>query len=90
MELFVYIQIGVFLYYYNFFFFFFFFFLKVCFKTWNGSGAKENTHPLLDIPGIGTTENKEKAEVLNAFFTPVFNSEINYPQSTLPPDLEVW
>lgn len=36
-----------------------------------------------------TTEENEKAEVLNAFFTPVFNSEISYPQSTLPPDLEV-
>jgi len=40
-----------------------------------------------------TTENKEqkeKAEVLDAFFTSAFNSQISYPQGTLCPDLEVW
>ena len=37
-----------------------------------------------------TTEDKEKAEVLSAFFTSVFNSQTSYPQDTLPPDLEVW
>ena len=36
-----------------------------------------------------TTEVKEKAEVLNAFFTSVFNSRISYRQGTLRPDLEV-
>ena len=39
-----------------------------------------------------TTEEKEKekAEVLNAFFTSAFNSQTSYPQGTLLPDLEVW
>ena len=37
-----------------------------------------------------TTEEKEKAEVLNAFFTSAFNSQISYPQGTLRPHLEVW
>ena len=35
-----------------------------------------------------TTEGKEKAEVLNAFFTSVFTSQTTYPQSTQPPELE--
>ena len=37
-----------------------------------------------------TTEDREKAEVLTAFFTSAFNSQISYPQGTLCPDLEVW
>ena len=37
-----------------------------------------------------TTEDKEKAEVLNAFLISAFNSQISYPQGTLRPDLEVW
>ena len=36
-----------------------------------------------------TTEDKEKAEVLNAVFTPVFKSQTSYPLGTLSPDLEV-
>ena len=39
--------------------------------------------------GNMTTENKEKAEVLNAFFTSVFKSQTSYPQGALPHDLEV-
>ena len=31
-----------------------------------------------------TTEDKEKAEVLNAFFTSAFKSQTNYPWGTLP------
>jgi len=46
--------------------------------------AKENLHPLLDAAGNVTTEDKEKAEVLNAFFTSLFKSQTNYPQGTLP------
>lgn len=33
--------------------------------------TKENLHPFLDIAGIVTTEYKEKAEVLSAFFTSI-------------------
>ena len=36
------------------------------------------------------TEDKEKAEVLNAFFTTAFNSQTSYPLGILCPDLEVW
>jgi len=36
-----------------------------------------------------TTEEKEKAEVLNTFFTFLFKIQTSYPQGTLLPDLEV-
>ena len=45
---------------------------------------------ILVAAGNVTTEHKEKAEVLNAFFTSAFNRQISYPQGTLLPDLEVW
>ncbi|KAF1441643.1 hypothetical protein FQV21_0009000, partial [Spheniscus demersus] len=50
--------------------------------------AKETLHPLLDAGGNVVTEDKEKAEVLNAFFASVFNSQTGYPQGTRPPELE--
>ena len=36
------------------------------------------------------TEDKEEAEVLSAFFTSAFNSQISYPQGTLCPGMKVW
>ena len=36
-----------------------------------------------------TTEDKEKAEVLNSFFTSVFKSQTSYPRGALPHDLDV-
>ena len=49
---------------------------KKCFYKYINSKrrAKENLHPLLDVAGNVKTEDKEKAEVLNAFLTPVFKS----------------
>lgn len=37
-----------------------------------------------------TTDDKEEAKVLTAFFMSVFNSQTSYPWSTLPSDLKVW
>ena len=48
--------------------------------------AKENLHPVLDAAGNVTIEDKEKPEVLNAFFTSVFKSQTSYPWGT---DVEV-
>ncbi|MCQ4187459.1 reverse transcriptase family protein [Klebsiella pneumoniae] len=51
--------------------------------------TKENIHSLLDEAGNVTTEDKEKAEVLNAFFTSVFKGQTSYPQGTPLSDLVV-
>ena len=51
--------------------------------------TKENIHSLLDEAGNVTTEDKEKAEVLNAFFTSVFKSQTSYPQDTPLSDLVI-
>ena len=47
----------------------------------------ENFHSLLNEAGNVTTEDKEKAEVLNAFFTSVFKSQTSRPQVSPLSDL---
>ena len=49
--------------------------------------TRENLHSLLDETGNMTTEDKEKADVLNAFFTSVFKSQTSYPQVSPLSDL---
>ena len=49
--------------------------------------TRENLHSLLDEAGNVTTEDEEKADVLNAFFTSVFKRQTGYPQVSLLPDL---
>ena len=51
--------------------------------------TRENIHSLLNEAGHVITENKEKAEVLNAFFTSVFKSQTTYPQVSPLSDLAV-
>ena len=41
--------------------------------------AKKDHYSLLDVTRKVTTEDKEKDEVLSAFFTSVFNSQTSYP-----------
>ena len=49
--------------------------------------ARENLHPLLDAEGKLVTKDQDKAEVLNAFFASVFNSETCHSLRTQLPVL---
>lgn len=51
--------------------------------------TKENLHSLLYEAGNVTTEDKEKAEVLNASFMSVIKGQTSCPQGTLLSDLVV-
>ncbi|KAK4809932.1 hypothetical protein QYF61_001659 [Mycteria americana] len=50
--------------------------------------AKENLQPLVDGGGNTVTKDREKAEVLNAFFASVFNSRADCSLGTQPPESE--
>ena len=63
---------------------------KKCFYKYinNKRRAKESLHPLLDERGNIANKDEKKAEVPNAFFASVFNSQTGYPQGNQPPVLE--
>ena len=54
------------------------------------AGLKENLYPFPDAVGNVTTEDKEKAEVLNAIFTSAFKNQISYPWCAPSLDLEIF
>jgi len=63
---------------------------KKCFYKYvnHKKRANESLHPLLNARGDIVNKDDEKAEVLNAFFDSVFNSQTGYSQDSQPPLLE--
>lgn len=61
---------------------------NVFFQIYQQQKEGQNLLPLLDAAGNINTEDEEEADVVNVFFTSVFNSQTSYSQDTEPPDLE--
>lgn len=63
---------------------------KKCFYKYiyNKRRAKRNLHPSLDVMGSIVMNDYEKVEVLNAFYSSVFNSQNSYPRRTQPLELK--
>lgn len=61
---------------------------KCFFQIYQQQKEGQNLLPLLDAAGNINTEDEEEADVVNVFFTSVFNSQTSYSQDTEPPDLE--
>jgi len=66
--------------------------LKFTIKAYNNKSSRKKknvkTPSLIGCRGNIANRDEEKAEVLHAFFTSVFNSQTRYSQCTQPPVLE--
>uniref|UniRef100_A0A8D0F006 Reverse transcriptase domain-containing protein n=1 Tax=Strix occidentalis caurina TaxID=311401 RepID=A0A8D0F006_STROC len=61
---------------------------KKCFYVSSKRETRESIHPLLDARGNMVTSDEEKAEVLNAFFTSVFNNKTSCIEGIQAPQPE--